>query len=88
VRLGMARRRGRGVIELESPSFYREILAYPFEHAPGTRVRRSTEAMLVMLSQIATAVGAVREWIAPDEGWHGRARNARRDSPKAPSTIP
>lgn len=88
VRLGMARRRGRGMIELESPSFYREILAYPFDHAGGTRARRSVEAMLVMLSQLATALGAVREWIAPDEGWHSRARNARLDGAKAPSTIP
>jgi hypothetical protein len=60
----------------------------PFDHAPGTRARRSTEAMLVMLSQLATAVGAVREWIAPDEGWRGRARNAQLDSSKAQSTIP
>jgi len=76
------------MIELESPSFYREILAYPFDHAPGTRLRRSTEAMLVMLSQVATAVGAVREWIAPDEGWRGRAKNTRLGGSKAPSTIP
>jgi GT2 family glycosyltransferase len=87
VRLGMAQRRGRGVIQLESPSFYRDILAYPLGHAPGTPAFRGTETMLVMLSQVATAVGAVREWIAPDEGWRGRRRNGRRDSRKAPSAI-
>ena len=88
VRTGMARRRGRNAIELESPSFYRDILSYPFRHAPGSVVSRGAETMLVLLSQVATAAGAVREWIAPDEGWRGRASSERLDSPKAPSTIP
>jgi GT2 family glycosyltransferase len=88
VRQGMARRRGRGVIELESPSFYRDLLAYPLEHAPGTAAHRGAETMLVLLSQLATAFGAVREWIAPDEGWRGRARNGRLGSPQAPSAVP
>jgi GT2 family glycosyltransferase len=87
VRLGMAQRRGRGMIALESPSFYRGLLAYPLQHASGSRATRGAETMLVVLSQMATALGAVREWIAPDEGWRGRARNARLDSPKAPSAI-
>ena len=88
VRLGMAQRRGSGVIELESPSFYRDILSYPVDHAPGTRASRMVETMLVVLSQIATAVGAAREFIAPDEGWHGRARNGRRrGKSKVPSAI-
>jgi hypothetical protein len=88
VRQGMARRRGRGVIELEAPSFYREILLYPFEHGPGTPISRGVEALLVLLSQLATAVGAVREWLAPDEGWRGRARGGRVDSPRTPSAVP
>jgi GT2 family glycosyltransferase len=88
VRLGMARRRGRGMIALESPSFYRDILAYPFAHAAGTAGYRAVETVLVMLSQVATAAGAVREWLAPDEGWRGRSQTGRLDSPTAPSTIP
>jgi len=88
VRQGMARRRGRGVIELESPSFYRDILTYPLQHASGNRVRRIGEVMLVILSQVATAAGALREWLAPDEGWRARSKNGRLDSPKAPSAIP
>jgi GT2 family glycosyltransferase len=88
VRQGMARRQGRGVISLESPSFYRDILAYPFEHGPGTPISRGKETLLVLLSQMATAVGAVREWLAPDEGWRGRARLARVDSPRTPSAVP
>jgi hypothetical protein len=84
----MARRRGRGVIELEAPSFYREILLYPFEHGPGTPISRGVEALLVLLSQLATAAGAVREWLAPDEGWRGRARGGRVDSPRTPSAVP
>lgn len=87
VRTGMARRRGGKVIELESPSFYREILAYPFAHASGGIAFRSAETMLVLFSQVATAAGAVREWLAPDEGWRGRASGGRLDRPKAPSTI-
>jgi len=88
VRQGMARRRGRGVLELEAPSFYRELLTYPLQHASGNRVRRVGETMLVLLSQIATAAGALREWLAPDEGWRARAKNGPLDSPTAPSTIP
>jgi len=88
VRTGMARRRGGSMIALESPSFYRDILAYPMRHATGTAMARGVETMLVLLSQVATAAGAVREWIAPDEGWQGRTRRERIDSPKAPSTIP
>ena len=88
VRLGMARRRGRSVIALEAPSFYRDILAYPLAHASGGLASRGGETALVLLSQLATAIGAVREWIAPDEGWRGRASAGRIGSPKAPSTIP
>jgi GT2 family glycosyltransferase len=88
VRQGMARRRGRGVIELESPSFYKDILSYPIEHAAGTRASRSKETLLVLLSQLATAIGALREWIAPDEGWRGRARRGRIESPGTPSAVP
>ena len=63
VREGMARRRGRSGIELESPSFYRQILTYPLEHSePGRAVRN---AALVVLSQVATMMGAVREVLSP-----------------------
>lgn len=65
VREGMARRRGRGGIQLESPSFYREILLYPLRQQFGARALQYTA--LVLLSQAATAVGAFWEWaIAPD----------------------
>ncbi|HEX7981546.1 MAG TPA: glycosyltransferase [Gemmatimonadaceae bacterium] len=87
VRLGMARRRGRGVIALEAPSFYSDILAYPILHTAGSRVSRGKATMLVLLSQMATALGALREWIAPDEGWRGRARHGRRGRSKAPSAV-
>jgi GT2 family glycosyltransferase len=85
VRQGMARRRGRGGIQLESARFYREILTYPLRHVSGPRALRY--AALVLLSQMATVVGALREWIAPDEGWRGRARSHRLAT-NAPSTIP
>jgi len=85
VRQGMARRRGHGVIELESPDFYREILVYPLSRDSGMRALQGTG--LVLLSQLATAAGGLREWIAPDEGWRVRARS-RRLAPKAPSAIP
>jgi len=65
VREGMARRRGRGGIQLESPSFYREILLYPLRQRLGARAIEYTA--LVLLSQVATGVGAFWEWaIAPD----------------------
>jgi glycosyltransferase involved in cell wall biosynthesis len=65
VREGMARRRGQMGIELESPSFYREILTYPLRQGHGLRALQY-EA-LVLLSQLATATGALWEWkISPD----------------------
>jgi hypothetical protein len=81
----MARRRGHAGIELEKPVFYRDILTYPLDHSSRNRPLR--DAALVLLSQMATAFGALREWIAPDEGWRGRATNDRLTS-NAPSTIP
>jgi GT2 family glycosyltransferase len=85
VRLGMARRRGHGVIDLESPGFYREILAYPLQRDSGMRALQG--AGLVLFSQMATAAGGFREWLAPEEGWRARARS-RRLAPNAPSAIP
>jgi GT2 family glycosyltransferase len=65
VREGMARRRGRGGIQLESPSFYREIVLYPLRQRLGARAIEYTA--LVLVSQGATAAGAFWEWaIAPD----------------------
>ena len=69
VREGMARRRGRSGIELESPSFYRQILTYPLEHSERGRAARN--AALVVLSQVATMMGAVREVVTPP----GRSMN-------------
>jgi GT2 family glycosyltransferase len=59
VRQGMAQRRGRSGIDLESPGFYRQILTYPLLHSEhGSAVRN---AGLVALSQVATMAGALRE---------------------------
>ena len=63
VREGMARRRGRSGIELEAPSFYRQILTYPLRHSERGRALRN--AALVALSQVATMAGAVREVFTP-----------------------
>ena len=63
VREGMARRRGRSGIELESPSFYRQILTYPLEHSDHGRAVRNE--VLVLLSQVATLAGGLREWLLP-----------------------
>ena len=59
VREGMARRRGRSGIQLESPSFYRQILTDPLQHSEHGQAVRN--AALVVLSQVATVAGAVRE---------------------------
>ena len=83
VREGMARRRGRSGIELESPSFYRQILAYPLRHSEHGRAVRN--AALVVLSQVATMAGALREVLVPT----GRSTNpppaSERSTPHAPS---
>jgi GT2 family glycosyltransferase len=63
VREGMARRHGRSGIELESPGFYRQILTYPLKHSADGRGVRN--AALVLLAQIATATGGLREWLVP-----------------------
>ena len=61
VREGMAQRRGRSGIQLESPGFYRQILAYPLQHSERGRATRN--AALVLLSQVATMAGALRELV-------------------------
>ncbi len=63
VREGMAHRRGRSGIDLESPGFYRQILTYPLKHSADDRGVRN--AALVLLAQIATATGGLREWLVP-----------------------
>ena len=63
VREGMARRHGRSGIDLESPGFYRQILTYPLKHSADGRGARN--AALVLLAQIATATGGLREWLVP-----------------------
>ena len=67
VRQGMALRRGGAGIDLESPGFYRQILAYPLLHSEHGRAVRN--AVLVFLSQVATAFGGIREWFAPSGRW-------------------
>ena len=54
-------------IDLESPSFYRQILTYPLLHSEHGRAVRN--AVLVFLSQIATVFGGIREWFEPSERW-------------------
>ena len=61
VREGIARRKGHSGIELESPRFYRQILTYPLQQGGGVRALR--DAMLVVLSQVATVSGAASELI-------------------------
>lgn len=61
VRQRMARRVGHRGIELEPPDFYAELLTYPIRKAEGPLGRRWLHAALVLLAQVATAAGAVRE---------------------------
>lgn len=85
VRQGMAQRRGRSGIELESPSFYRQILTYPLRH--GERGQRVRNAALVVLSQMATATGAFRELFLPAGRWVAQARAREHPAPHA-SSVP
>ena len=83
VREGMAQRRGRSGIELEAPGFYRQILAYPLRHsAHGEAVRN---AALVILSQMATMAGALREALVPHGRWMTSVDPAEHPPPHAPS---
>ena len=61
VRQMAARRRGRRGVELEAPSFYTELLTYPLREKAVSAPRRLLNAGLVLLSQVATVVGAGRE---------------------------
>ncbi|HKH91734.1 MAG TPA: glycosyltransferase [Gemmatimonadaceae bacterium] len=82
VREGMSRRRGRSGIELESPGFYQEILTYPLRRL-GTR--GLGYAALVLLSQVATFVGGLREWLVPAGQWMMPASTGEHPSPRASS---
>jgi glycosyltransferase involved in cell wall biosynthesis len=83
VREGMARRRGRSGIQLESAGFYRQILSYPLKHsAPGGTLRNLA---LVLLAQIATAMGGLREWLVPGGRWTAPVRSGEHRSPHASS---
>ena len=85
VREGMARRRGGAGIELESPKFYRQILTYPLLHSEhGTAVRNEA---LVLLSQIATLVGGLREWLLPVSRPSAPSISGEYRAPRAPSAI-
>lgn len=85
VREGMARRRGAAGIELESPKFYRQILTYPLRHSPhGQAVRNEA---LVLLSQLATVAGGLREWLFPVRR-RAPSISGEHRAPHAPSTVP
>jgi GT2 family glycosyltransferase len=86
VREGMARRRGRSGIELESPGFYRQILTYPLRRGAGARA--VPHAALVLLSQIATFAGGMRELFVPSGRWAVPASTGERPSPRATSAAP
>jgi GT2 family glycosyltransferase len=86
VREGMARRRGRSGIELESPSFYRQILTYPLQHSEHGRAVRN-EA-LVLLSQVATLAGGLREWLVPTARPPLSSASGEHRAPHPSSAIP
>jgi GT2 family glycosyltransferase len=83
VREGMARRHGKSGIELEAPGFYRQILTYPLKHSTDGRAVRNTA--LVLLAQIATAAGALREWLIPAGRWAAPVTTDKRRTPQASS---
>jgi GT2 family glycosyltransferase len=85
VRQGMARRRGGSGIALESPGFYRQILTYPLLHSEhGSAVRN---AALVLLAQVATAFGGLREGLEPGSRFVVPLPTGERRSPHASSAI-
>ena len=86
VRQRMARRRGRSGIELESPGFYRQILTYPLEHSEHGQAVRNLA--LVVLSQVATMVGAVRELLGADPRWVEPGMSERRTTRDVSSVAP
>lgn len=63
VRQRMARRAGARGVQLEQPGFYTGLLRYPIRHGHGPFGRRCLLAALVLVSQVATALGAVRELV-------------------------
>jgi len=85
VREGMSRRRGRSGIELEAPGFYQEILTYPLQRMGA---RGLGYAALVLLSQVATFAGGVREWLVPAGQWTIPAATGEHPAPRASSTTP
>ena len=85
VREGMSRRRGRSGIELEAPGFYQEILTYPLRREG---VKGVGYAALVLLSQVATFAGGVREWFGPSRQWSMPAVTGEHPSPRASSATP
>jgi GT2 family glycosyltransferase len=85
VREGMARRHGRPGIELEAPGFYRQIVTYPMKHSTDGRAVRNTA--LVLLAQIATVAGGLREWLVPARRWVAPVRTDEQRSPHASSVT-
>lgn len=76
VRRRIARRSGRQGLRLEAPRFYAGLVAYPLQRAHGVTAWRS--AALVLLSQVATGIGAVRELLGDRVA---RPRDARHSPP-------
>jgi GT2 family glycosyltransferase len=61
VRQRMARRAGHRGVQLEPPGFYASLVAYPIVKGEGSLGRRCMYALLVLLAQVATALGGLRE---------------------------
>ncbi|HKP16810.1 MAG TPA: glycosyltransferase [Gemmatimonadaceae bacterium] len=85
VRQGMASRRGGSGVDMESPSFYRQILTYPLLHSEHGRAVRN--AVLVLLAQVATACGGAREWFEPSDRWTMPQATAEHRPPHVSSAI-
>ena len=85
VREGMARRQGRPRIQLEDPTFYRQLLTYPLRQGYG--VRGIGYAALVILAQAATAAGAAIERMTTGDWERFRAASGERPSSKATSAT-
>ena len=85
VREGMAKRRGRSGIELETPSFYRQILTYPLRHSERGHAVRNLA--LVVLSQVATMTGALSELLTRQRRTMSLPPAVEHQSPHA-SSVP
>jgi GT2 family glycosyltransferase len=85
VREGMARRKGRSGIELESPHFYRQLLSVGLRRRFGVRALQYTA--LVFVSQLATAAGAARELLLSRQQGSERRATGEHRSPRTSSAV-